>query len=114
MSTRHGLTLDLPSPSDTRRRSIPATSCQHVSCATVVGGTNGAPLTGEQVISPECEEHPVTSLPLAVPSAPLGIVIKSGAPAPKPVRFWAYLWATDDEDTMEQHWHQRVPAEHAA
>ncbi len=56
----------------------------------------------------------MTSLPLALPSAPLGIVIKSGAPAPKPVRFWAYLWATDDEDTMEPHWHQRVPAEHAA
>ena len=56
----------------------------------------------------------MTSLPFAAPSAPLGIVIKSGAPAPKPVRFWAYLWATDDEDTLEQHWHERVPAEHAA
>jgi hypothetical protein len=56
----------------------------------------------------------VTSLPLAAQSAPLGIVIKSGAPKPKPVRFWAYLWATDDEDTLDQHWHQRVPAEHAA
>ncbi|MEP7226983.1 MAG: hypothetical protein ABI785_06460 [Gemmatimonadales bacterium] len=56
----------------------------------------------------------MTSLPLAAQSEPLGIVIKSGAPAPKPVRFWAYLWATDDEDAMDQHWHQRVPAEHAA
>ena len=56
----------------------------------------------------------MTSLPLAAQSTPLGIVIKSGAPAPKPVRFWAYLWATDDEDTTDQHWHQRVPAEHAA
>jgi hypothetical protein len=56
----------------------------------------------------------VTSLPLSAPSAPRGIVIRSGAPAPKPVRFWAYLWATDDEDTTDQHWHQRVPAEHAA
>jgi hypothetical protein len=45
---------------------------------------------------------------------PLGIVIRSGAPAAKPARFWAYLWAADDEDTMDQHWHQRVPAEHAA
>lgn len=61
-----------------------------------------------------CEEQFVTSLPLAAPSEPRGIVIRSGAPAPKPVRFWAYLWATDDEDTMDQHWHQRVPAEHAA
>jgi hypothetical protein len=56
----------------------------------------------------------VTSLPLAALSAPRGIVIRSGAPAPKPVRFWAYLWATDDEDTVDQHWHQRVPSEHAA
>lgn len=69
--------------------------------------------SAEQVIPPS-EEQPVTSLPLSAASAPLGIVIRSGAPAPKPVRFWAYLWATDDEDTMDQHWHQRVPAEHAA
>jgi hypothetical protein len=61
-----------------------------------------------------CEEQPVTSIPLAALSAPRGIVIRSGAPAPKPVRFWAYLWATDDEDTVDQHWHQRVPSEHAA
>jgi len=45
---------------------------------------------------------------------PLGIVIRSGAPQPKPVRFWAYVWATDDDDALELHWHQRVPAEHAA
>jgi hypothetical protein len=30
------------------------------------------------------------------------------------VRFWAYLWAADDDEATEQHWHQRVPAEHAA
>ena len=45
---------------------------------------------------------------------PLGIVIKSGAPEAKPVRFWAYLWATDDDDAPEPQWHHRVPAEHAA
>ena len=44
---------------------------------------------------------------------PLGIVIKSGAPAPKPVRFWAYMWAADEE-AGEDHWHQHVPTEHAA
>jgi hypothetical protein len=57
----------------------------------------------------------VTSLPLIAPAQaePLGIVIRSGAPDPKPVRFWAYLWAADD-DNRELHWHQRVPAEHAA
>ncbi|MDQ3137298.1 MAG: hypothetical protein M3Q93_06905 [Gemmatimonadota bacterium] len=51
--------------------------------------------------------------PLAGSSSAVGIVIKSGAPDPKPVRFWAYLWATDAE-TGDDHWHQRVPAEHAA
>jgi hypothetical protein len=45
---------------------------------------------------------------------PLGIVIKSGAREPKPVKFWAYLWATDEDDALELQWHQRVPAEHAA
>jgi hypothetical protein len=63
---------------------------------------------------PLSEERPVTSIPLVAQSEPLGIVIRSGAPEPKPVRFWAYLWATDDDDTRELHWHQRVPAEHAA
>jgi hypothetical protein len=65
-------------------------------------------------LSPFVRSEPVTSLPLVAQSEPLGIVIKSGAPTPKTVRFWAYLWAADDEDTRELHWHQRVPAEHAA
>lgn len=56
----------------------------------------------------------MTSLPLVARTEPLGIVIRSGGPKPKPARFWAYLWAADDENTVEQHWHQRVPAEHAA
>lgn len=56
----------------------------------------------------------MTRLPLAAQAEALGIVIRSGAPTPKPVRFWAYLWAADDENTVEQHWHERVPAEHAA
>jgi hypothetical protein len=55
----------------------------------------------------------VTSLPSAVPSVPLGIVIKSGGASPKRVRFWAYLWAADEESS-DEHWHQRVPTEHAA
>jgi hypothetical protein len=55
----------------------------------------------------------MTRAPLAPPEPAHGIVIRSGAPAPKPVRFWAYLWAAD-EDTGGEHWHQRVPTEHAA
>jgi hypothetical protein len=55
----------------------------------------------------------VTSLKTVAPAVPLGIVIKSGAGSPKPVRFWAYLWAADEESS-EEHWHQRVPTEHAA
>jgi hypothetical protein len=56
---------------------------------------------------------PVAALPLAAQQKPLGIVIKSGGPTPKPARFWAYLWAADEE-SAEDHWHQRVPTEHAA
>jgi hypothetical protein len=63
---------------------------------------------------PLVRREPVTRLPLVAQTEPLGIVIKSGAPTPKPVRFWAYLWASDDDTAVEQHWHQRVPAEHAA
>ena len=55
----------------------------------------------------------MTSLPLVVPSVPVGIVIRSGAPAPKQARFWAYLWAADEE-AAEDHWHRHVPAERAA
>ena len=56
----------------------------------------------------------MTSIPIADKPEALGIVIRSGAPQPKPVRFWAYLWAADDDDTRDLHWHQRVPSEHAA
>jgi hypothetical protein len=59
------------------------------------------------------EDRSVASLPLVIPSLPLGIVIKSGAPARKPVRFWAYMWAADEEMASD-HWHQRVPSEHVA
>lgn len=55
----------------------------------------------------------MTSLPLVIPSVPVGIVIRSGAPAPKQVRFWAYLWAADEE-AADDHWHRHVPTEHAA
>ena len=55
----------------------------------------------------------MTTLPVAVPSTPLGIVIKNGGPSRQPVRFWAYLWAADEETSVD-HWHQRVPTEHAA
>ena len=56
----------------------------------------------------------MASIPLVTQSEPLGIVISTGAPKHRPVRFWAYLWATDDEDARDLHWHQRVPAEHVA
>jgi hypothetical protein len=55
----------------------------------------------------------MSSRQLVAPDAPLGIVIKNGAPAPKPVRFWAYLWAADEE-AGDDHWHRHVPSEHAA
>jgi hypothetical protein len=56
----------------------------------------------------------VTTRPLGAVAEPLGIVITTGTQKPKPVRFWAYLWAADDENALKQHWHERVPAEHAA
>lgn len=46
-------------------------------------------------------------------SEPRGIVIQTGASNLKRVRFWAYLWAADEDSTPE-HWHQRVPTERAA
>jgi hypothetical protein len=55
----------------------------------------------------------MSSRQIANPSAPVGIVIRNGAPEPKPVRFWAYLWAADEE-AGDDHWHRHVPAEHAA
>jgi hypothetical protein len=62
--------------------------------------------------SSRAEERPV-STSAAASATPLGIVIKNGGASRKPVRFWAYLWAADEE-TSADHWHQRVPTEHAA
>jgi hypothetical protein len=50
---------------------------------------------------------------LADPASALGIVIKDAPPKPKPVRFWAYMWAADEE-AGDDHWHRHVPAERAA
>ena len=59
-----------------------------------------------------CEDR-LVSTSAAASATPLGIVIKNGGPSRQPVRFWAYLWAADEE-TSADHWHQRVPTEHAA
>ncbi|HEX6617317.1 MAG TPA: hypothetical protein VF046_13525 [Gemmatimonadales bacterium] len=56
----------------------------------------------------------MTSPSPAADAPAVGIIIRSGAPAPKPARFWAYLWAADEENSSNEHWHQRVPTEHAA
>jgi hypothetical protein len=60
------------------------------------------------------QETPVKTHSASLTSEAVGIVIQSGAPEPKPVRFWAYLWAADEENASHQHWHERVPTEHAA
>jgi hypothetical protein len=56
----------------------------------------------------------VSRLSVVSQAEAVGIVIKSGAPEPKPVRFWAYLWAADEENALQEPWHERVPAQHAA
>lgn len=38
-----------------------------------------------------------------------GIVIRPGSEKPIPVACWAYVWSADD-DTVEHHWHELVPA----
>jgi hypothetical protein len=83
-----------------------------MTCVADRTGTNAAS-HGRQAVFLR-EEISVSTLPVGALTEPLGIVIKSGAPKPKPVRFWAYLWAADDENALQQHWHERVPSEHAA
>ena len=55
----------------------------------------------------------MTSLPVLLDESTLGIVIRTPNAAPRPVRFWAYLWATD-EATEGRPWHERVPVERVA
>jgi hypothetical protein len=64
-------------------------------------------------MAPSSSEDCLVSASAAVSATPLGIVIKNGGPSRKPARFWAYLWAADEETSVD-HWHQRVPTEHAA
>ena len=50
----------------------------------------------------------MTSLPFDAADKPLGIVIEGGKSQKPVVRFWAYMWAADD-DTDPEHWHDLVP-----
>ena len=68
---------------------------------------------GRPYVTQDDEDRPMRTPALVLPASAVGIVIKSGAPVRKPVRFWAYMWAAD-EDTGDDHWHQHVPTEHAA
>jgi hypothetical protein len=42
-----------------------------------------------------------------------GIVIRTPSAAARPVRFWAYLWASDEANEGRA-WHERVPVERIA
>ena len=55
----------------------------------------------------------MTSLPVLLDETTLGIVIRTPSAAARPVRFWAYLWASD-EATEGRPWHERVPVERDA
>ncbi|HQR18632.1 MAG TPA: hypothetical protein PK948_09680 [Gemmatimonadales bacterium] len=55
----------------------------------------------------------MTSLPVLLDETTLGIVIRTPSAATRPVRFWAYLWASD-EATEGRPWHERVPVERDA
>jgi len=65
------------------------------------------------VVALSCSEDRPVSISAVASATPLGIVIKTGGPSRKPVRFWAYLWAADEETSVD-HWHQRVTTAHAA
>ena len=55
----------------------------------------------------------MTSLPVLLDETTLGIVIRTPSAAARPVRFWAYLWASDDASEGRP-WHERVPVERVA
>jgi hypothetical protein len=55
----------------------------------------------------------MTSLPVMLNESTFGIVIRTPTAAIRPVRFWAYLWASD-EATEGRPWHERVPVERDA
>lgn len=55
----------------------------------------------------------MTSLPNETSETTLGIVIRTPSAAARPVRFWAYLWASD-EAAEGRPWHERVPVERQA
>jgi len=59
------------------------------------------------------KEDRMTSLPVVLNEQTFGIVIRTPAARQRPVRFWAYMWAADEDDTVE-HWHERVPVEREA
>ncbi|MFZ5624049.1 MAG: hypothetical protein ACOY71_06420 [Gemmatimonadota bacterium] len=54
----------------------------------------------------------MTSLPMLVAPEPIGIVIRIGSEKKRPARFWAYLWAHDDDERVDEPWHTRVPIIH--
>ena len=55
----------------------------------------------------------MTSLPVMLNETTFGIVIRTPSAATRPVRFWAYLWASD-EAAEGRPWHERVPVERDA
>ena len=55
----------------------------------------------------------MTSLPVILDETTFGIVIRTPTATTRPVRFWAYMWASD-EAAEGRAWHERVPVEHNA
>ena len=65
------------------------------------------------VPDPLARKHEMTSLPNQTSETTLGIVIRTPSATARPVRFWAYLWASD-EASEGRPWHERVPVERHA
>ena len=53
----------------------------------------------------------MTSLPMALASSPVGIIIKNRETPARSTAIWAYLWAEDRRDEAEP-WHRVTPVSH--
>jgi hypothetical protein len=51
----------------------------------------------------------VSGIPFSLRDEPVGIVVRLRQTAERPIRSWAFLWASDEDSPDGEHWHDRVP-----
>ncbi len=84
-------------------------SPRHASCVPYIASMRAISICPRSADSFLSIEVAVSGIPFSLRDEPVGIVVRLRQTAERPIRSWAFLWASDEDSPDGEHWHDRVP-----